>query len=109
MFRCSLWLRAAQTGRKKEYNPEAGLLVDHRTGKQVSCSSPSRFLLSAFQPAALSGRLRRRKYASWILSAGLILSGSLLHVPARHGGKGRGGGSRRRMAGGLGWCCVCGI
>ncbi len=70
-------------------------------GKLVSCSSLSPLLLSALRPAAPSGRVGPRKYALLVfgLSAGFILSGSLLHVPARHGSKGRGGGRRRRTRG----------
>lgn len=96
---------AAQTGRNKKEQPnKAGLLVGCFAGKQVSCSSLSPFLLSALQPAALSGRQGPRKYASLVLglSAGFILSASLLHVPAQHGSKGRGGGGRRRTRGRMG-------
>lgn len=81
-------------------------------GKQVSCSSLSPLLLCALRPAAPSGRPGPRKYASLVLglSAGFILSGSLLHVPARHSSKGRGGGRRRRRTrgrmGGAGGLCI---
>lgn len=109
VFCCPLCLCTAQMARNKpRIQPNSdGLLMD-----QVWCSSLSP-RLSSFRPAAPSRHLGRRKYTCRLrpsrLSAGFISSGSLLHVPARHGSKGRGGGRRRRMRGRMGWCCVCGI
>lgn len=107
VFRHSLCLCAAQTGRnKKERANKAEALVGWCAGRRVSCASLSPLLLSALQPAALSGRLGSRKYASLVLepAAGFILS--VLHVPAQHGSKGRGGGKKEEDKREDGECCV---